>query len=436
MLHFRCSHGLSNAASVTPTFKARDHNDRRIRKADRLLAGEGLVRALIRHVAVNGTLRGLEVSAAPLRLFDWQSLGAALKTNGCPLRELTLAGSRLGDTGLAAIGPALLEKKGLVHLDLCGCSLTSDASYWLVTLLQDSNVRQNEGRRVSELQSWAAGLRDYSKVRRVDVDESGVDPPIGLEKLLLAGNDLGAKGAIALAHHMAHDYWLRELDLRRNGIDLQALAQLRAAVVDRETAEGEKLTVMQPLTLRLDGNAQDSDKMRRDDDIARRRGTTPRGAGFDRIRPSSAAPSFHEMAARNAAAKRPSSARPAWGAQTYIADRKKLNDRRRSAADKASSIDRVVRGAKALAHPKRGPALSADDWDELVAVSGGATPLLDAMEGLLFDLIADEQKKLKAHASGATGAHTSPTRSATGDATGVGGGDGGMGVGGRGGMGE
>ena len=79
VLLFKCSHNVSTAAPVTPTFPSRDANDKRLRSAERLLAGEQLVRALVRHVAVNHRLRTLEVTHAPLRLFDWQGLFAGIR---------------------------------------------------------------------------------------------------------------------------------------------------------------------------------------------------------------------------------------------------------------------------------------------------------------------------------------------------------------------
>ena len=60
------------------------------------------MRAFLRHVGVNDALRILEVSCAPLRLYDWQGLSSSLRASGAALSELSLAGSRLGDAGLAA----------------------------------------------------------------------------------------------------------------------------------------------------------------------------------------------------------------------------------------------------------------------------------------------------------------------------------------------
>ena len=64
---FRCSHLVSRDGPVTPTFPSRDPTDRRLRNADRLAAGEELVRALWRHLGVNRRLVSLEARAAYAR---------------------------------------------------------------------------------------------------------------------------------------------------------------------------------------------------------------------------------------------------------------------------------------------------------------------------------------------------------------------------------
>ena len=94
---------------ITP-FPAREPADRRLRPRDRLRAGEALLRAFMRHVGVNDILHSIEITHAPLRLYDWQHLAQGIRHNGCPLRYLSLKGSRLGDSGLAALGSALVAR--------------------------------------------------------------------------------------------------------------------------------------------------------------------------------------------------------------------------------------------------------------------------------------------------------------------------------------
>ena len=107
-IHFKCSHLISSAASVTPTFPARNPSDRRLRRADRVRAGEMLVRAFIKHIGANHALTSLSITNAPFTVADWQGLAAALRANGCKLHSLNLSGSRVGDAGLAVLAPSLL----------------------------------------------------------------------------------------------------------------------------------------------------------------------------------------------------------------------------------------------------------------------------------------------------------------------------------------
>ena len=419
---FRCSHLVSSPASVTPTFPAYDPNDKRLRKADRLRAGEDLVRAFARHIAVNGKLHTLEITAAPLRLFDWQQISAGIRTSGAQLLHLSLAGSRLGDAGIAALGPALLEQRALTHLSLDGTGLTDGAIKWLIRLLRASSLRQNDGRHKRALRAWARGLRVHDRgawprtarparsraerrsrsataheksaqasksvgatARELgESDESDEDddaaamprpPKGGLERLLLAGNALGDRGALKLAEHLLQNHWLQELDLRRNGIGYDAMSALHDAVTARESAPVEKLLSARTLVCHLDGNA---------DEFAPPRTAADGGGPARTYRWSSASSGYAYVAATGAASRRrPASASGATHTAHAEARRTRasLSARRRASGQRAASLERVYRGATAVTGS--GSALSRDDWEDLAQESGGAANLLDAMESLI-----------------------------------------------------
>ena len=414
VLLFKCSHNVSTAAPVTPTFPSRDANDKRLRSAERLLAGEQLVRALVRHVAVNHRLRTLEVTHAPLRLFDWQGLFAGIRSSGCALTALSLAGSRIGDAGLAALGPALLKQPTLRTLSLDGCGLTSEASVWLIRILQDSNVRQNKGRAKAEMRTWAKGLRSHgsslsaASSRRAgkapppppldaDADDDGDDddaPAVGLVSLSLAGNDLGEQGGLALANHLMLDRWLEELDLRRNGIGDAGLRCLRDAAAERETAETEKLLTVPPLTLRLDGNAQErrAAAATAAASARSRQAAIPHGhAHHASARGRAPHTAYHAVRGYAVKARRPRSApeqermvlqKEARRLRQQLALKRAAAGRAAAAMELSAQIERGARAA-ALAPTGREPPLSAADWKGLVEASGGADVLLDALEGLV-----------------------------------------------------
>lgn len=375
---FACSHLTgASSATCTPTFPARDPNDRRVRQHGRLRAGEVLVRALIHHIGVNNSIRILKVTAAPLRHFDWQGLSASLLHNRCPLRELSLAGSRLGDKGLCVLGPALLAHPSLTALNLDGCGLTAESACSIIAVLQNSNVRQNEGRRRTELNTWAGGLRSYRKPRRgapappAPTRENADEVPIGVTTLGLAGNDLNEQGGMALANHLMQDCWLESLDLRYNGIGHGGLKALREAAGEREISESERLTVVPRLEIRLEGNAEDIDAAVHGVD-GRRRSTRPQSA---RSRSSSGS----GYAYGNVPTRPPRSAREADARRQRAA----ILLRRKTASVRTAQLDITLRALD----PKRAGPLTKDGWDTIAEACGGVTPMLDAMEEMLEGLM-------------------------------------------------
>lgn len=423
VLLFQCSHGVSRANPVTPTFPSRDAGDKRLRIAERLLAGEQLVRALVRHVAVNDDLRTIEVTHAPLRLFDWQGLFSGLRTNGCPLQALNLAGSRLGDAGMSTLGPAVLAHPTLRSLNLDGCGLTSASSDWLVRLLQDSNNRQNRGRARSDMRKWAKGLRHHvasvsfaspppgrpleeeedDDEELIDLFEGGggVDggdgggdggkkpsgPAVGIVKLSLAGNDLGERGGVALGNHLLLDRWLEELDLRRNGIGPEGLGLLREAAEQRETAETEKLLLVPPLQLRLEGNIEE--RVSAATTSYAKAKSKPTHIPHSAFRPQTA---YHAVRGHTVTPRRrPRSAREQERMVLQVEARrlrKQYAIKRIAAGQARAAVElnaQIERGARAAALAPKGqePPLSAADWSGLADASGGADVLLDAMEGLV-----------------------------------------------------
>ena len=401
-IHFFCAHqsGAVDPATVSPTFPAREPNDRRIRKHDRLRAGEALVRAFVRHIAANGILHSLTMSYAPLRLFDWQGIGHGFYSSGCPLRYVSLPGCRLGDAGLAALAPALLKHTlTLRELRLDGCGLTSASCEWLIRLLQASNQRQKEGRRQTELSKWAGTLRIGREKRKnglpTRAERSGAfvneyaepddadryQAPVGLVTLSVSGNSLGEDGALALANHLMQDTWLEELDVRRNGIGHKGLKALREASALRDDSEEERLLSVPALLCRLDGNIEEMEQIERL--VAQQKQRAAQSKAMQR----------QSQSARVAQEKAGASSISPFEAEAQRA-RKALRYKQEAAAAAAAALERVTRGAVAAsvdisdtpsgraAQPAEAQ-LSAEDWDGLIKVSGGPTALLDAMEGLL-----------------------------------------------------
>ena len=398
------------------------------------------MRAFVKHVAANDALHSLRISHAPLRLYDWQHIGQGLRHSGCPLRHIDLCGSRLGDAGLAALGGALEHHTHtLRELRLDGCGLTAASSGWLVRLLQISNMRQNEGRRTTELHTWAGGLRHHDRRRArkhlgmggakllaaegtafrnefaPDAAADAYVAPVGLSTLSLAGNDLGDEGAQALAVHLMQDHWLNELDLRRNGIGHAALSALREAAALRESSETERFMSMPELICRLEGNVEEREQIARLLAHAKQREQQARQQEQQGRRSSITRPASADAAAADAAAAARARPREGWAFAGFEEEAKKrragLEHKRKAAAAAAAALEQVHRGARASsAWPAGvragagaaagaaagvaagtgtgGAMLTAEDWNGLVKVSGGPSALLDALESLLADTLA------------------------------------------------
>ena len=387
---FKCSHGVANhmiAATVMPTFPTSDPSDKRLRNPDRLRAGEMLVKALARHIRSNARLTTLEVLASPLRLFDWQHIVAGLRHNGCPLRHLSLAGSALGDAGLHMLAPALLHMPTLVTLNLNSCGLSTASAPVLVSMLQSSNLRQNKGRLLSLDRDFAAGLcggrsagwpgqLPAPTLNRSVFDE--MPDVVGLTSVGLAGNSLGEAGAHELAAHLAQDDWLQELDLRRNGIGALGLEALRSVAADRVTAERDKYQRLPPLKLRLEGNAEELT------------------AATERLAAEATAEAAARSAQRAQKASRPEPRPASARASTSVQADERMRDalrsgeaqvralsaRHRAAVQSSAKAALLAAGVRAAANLDSAP-MTRSDWAEIVEASGGAAPLLDAMEHLI-----------------------------------------------------
>ena len=409
-LHFVCSYPAvksSRQAAVKPTFPARDKSDRRLRLADRLRAGELVLRTFNRHIACNDRLHTIEVVGAPLMQADWYRLGVVLRQTPSRLSKLNLSGSRLFDTGLALLGAAIL-KHAPVELGLARCGLSAGSCSWLVKLLQSSNLRLNEGRRTKELRAWTSSLRGRDGAdfrdsgfdieaaaapegrlgksrRRKGASAADDDPaPSGIERIDLSGNALGDSGARVLANYLARDSWLVSIDLTCNGISSDAANRLRTAAAAARMcdepaearAEGmgdermlpQRLEPLEPLTIKLHEPAP------------KRAYSYPRPPARWNLDPDSEVAAGDEARARRAATKKKG---PAERALRGDADRLRgLEERRRELEAAAGHAEQMHRFASAVSD-SGAPALSPAELAGLVEACGGARPMLDALESLI-----------------------------------------------------
>ena len=452
-LRLQCSHGVArSAATVMPTFKARDPRDRRLRKPERLSAGRALVKAFVKHVAVNDSISVLEISHAPLRYYDWQQLVAGLKASGAVLTTLILTGSELLDAGLALLLPFLLSQTKLTHLAIDGCGLTDVSKDAIMELLWTSNNRQEAYQlklaHQEEFEAWAATLRG-ARSRRMDVKEEAerqkeakrhgkkglargpssaslfaqYDDPeeeeqiVGLEYFNLAGNALGEEIGIAIANHLMVDYFLKELDLRRCGLTHAALDALNTVLEERQDESEERLLrlgrqdmlVMPDLKCPLEGNAVELDAARAMIEAELRRDKrgphSHKNVGASTFFKSKSSYSYARAGFNDMPPARPMSARLAKGNENAVAlereakrMRAKLSAKSKLAGGKAEELSRKLAAATAAKGPTQRAAgqVTNREWKELIKLSGGPGRLLDALEGVAAALIEKEVGLFKA----------------------------------------
>jgi uncharacterized protein YjbI with pentapeptide repeats len=171
------------------------------------------------HVARSKTLLELEVGV-DLGVGAMATLGNAIARSQS-LRVVSFKDSEMGDASFSALVDGVRRNANLRDVDLSGCCLT-DASDAAVA----SVVRARAGRRAVE--AWERNLRRYDDEDRTnevssspfggderDDDLSGTDQKkLGLARLELSYNELGAAAVEAMCVALRQDVELRQLGMR------------------------------------------------------------------------------------------------------------------------------------------------------------------------------------------------------------------------------
>ena len=171
------------------------------------------------HVARSKTLLELEVGV-DLGVGAMAKLGNAIARSQS-LRVVSFKDSEMGDASFSALVDGVRRNANLRDVDLSGCCLT-DASDAAVA----SVVRARAGRRAVE--AWERNLRRYDDEDRTnevssspfggderDDDLSGTDQKkLGLARLELSYNELGAAAVEAMCVALRQDVELRQLGMR------------------------------------------------------------------------------------------------------------------------------------------------------------------------------------------------------------------------------
>ena len=220
------------------------------------------------HVARSKTLLELEVGV-DLGVGAMAKLGHAI-AHSQSLRRVSFKDSEMGDASFSALVDGVRRNHRLRDVDLSGCALT-DASDAAVA----SVVRARAGRRAVE--AWERNLRRYDDSilassspfggdERDEDDDEGTDK-LGLARLELSYNRLGAAAVDAMCAALRQDVELRQLGMRaclvsdadaarlgkvmreHPALELVALGQSRAAGADLGALRAE----LAPRPLSSDG---------------------------------------------------------------------------------------------------------------------------------------------------------------------------------------
>ena len=192
------------------------------------------------------SLRQLALAQCELDAAAAQELFAGL-WHTAALTKLLLAFNDLGEVGTAALVTVLPRLPLLRELNLATCGLSPAAAEGLAAGLRglpalESLLLANNALGAAGAGALAEALPCLGQLRELDLGHCGLDPGsarplcaalrhlVVLERLLLAGNRLGAEGAGALALvASAYGPSLRELNVSYAGLDAEALGELALA---------------------------------------------------------------------------------------------------------------------------------------------------------------------------------------------------------------
>ncbi|CAJ1358738.1 unnamed protein product [Effrenium voratum] len=167
-----------------------------------------------------------QLRGSAVLLFNWDiddaqaaEISPVLRGNAS-LTALNLGGNRIGDQGIMALFPVLLQER-LSVLHLHGNHIGDGGA----TILAEA-VKASESLREIYLGDNCIGDIGAEALAAA-LAKSGHG--LGLSKLQLMKNSIGDKGAAKLAEALVQNQTLCELDLSRNQISIQGLARLQDA---------------------------------------------------------------------------------------------------------------------------------------------------------------------------------------------------------------
>jgi hypothetical protein len=148
----------------------------------------------------------MPLSDANLKLLSKVSGNNKGLMNHPSIRYLSFKKSRIGDSGIFVLAPAIRTIKTLAVLNLSRCDLTEKGAHIVAAFLKSLAVRRQADR-------WAASLRQDMPD---DPKEIPHDAPKPLKRLIICSNDLGDEGCSPLFDLILEEVGLWAIDLQSN----------------------------------------------------------------------------------------------------------------------------------------------------------------------------------------------------------------------------
>uniref|UniRef100_A0A3Q3WI24 Uncharacterized protein n=1 Tax=Mola mola TaxID=94237 RepID=A0A3Q3WI24_MOLML len=178
-----------------------------------------LSKALRECLTVSPNLKTLHLNGLPMRERDLINLTKGL-AKSISLENLSLANCPISDEGLEVICQSVKYSTSIRMVDFTGCSLTWKGAEHLANIIKHQGMQRHGT-------AWAESLR----YRQPQFDGMG-----GLRRVTLNCNTLiGDRGAAALAHELAEDFWVKAVDLQRCGLSNEGARRLLEALKTNST---------------------------------------------------------------------------------------------------------------------------------------------------------------------------------------------------------
>ncbi|KAJ3311491.1 hypothetical protein HDV04_003978 [Boothiomyces sp. JEL0838] len=124
------------------------------------------------------------------------------------IKCLSLCRTKIGDSGIFVLAPAIRTILHLQELNLSGCSLGEKGAFIIAAFLKSLAVRR-------QADKWAYSLRHSEEVVQ---NPPSKEAPCPLKRLILCCNNFGDKGCVPIFELLFEEVGLKGLDLQSNNL--------------------------------------------------------------------------------------------------------------------------------------------------------------------------------------------------------------------------